>query len=170
MLRCQRSVRNYIFSLHPYAQDLDDLFQQTALTLWREFSNYDPSRDFLPWALRISYFEVLRLRKKQSRDRLVFSDDFIELLASDAAEDPAALVGPHRHALDTCLGKLDSLSREVLMARYSENATVSSLATTHRISIHRLYRMLDSARSSLVACVRRQLHAAGESFPFESRS
>ncbi|MCU0750449.1 MAG: sigma-70 family RNA polymerase sigma factor [Akkermansiaceae bacterium] len=170
MLRSQRSIRNYIFSLHPYAQDLDDLFQQTALTLWREFEKYDATREFLPWALRISYFEVLRLRKKQSRDRLVFSEDFIELMASDCAEDPSILIGPHRHALDTCLAKLDSLSREVLMARYSENATVSSLASIHRISIHRLYRLLDSARASLVACVRRQLHSAGESFPSESRS
>lgn len=162
MLRCQRSIRNYIFSLHPHAQDLDDLIQQTALTLWREFENYDASRDFLPWALRVSYFEVLRFRKKQSRDRLVFSDDFVELISNEFCEEVSS--DPHRQALDTCLAKLDPKSREVLLARYTENVTVNSLAAKHHTSVHRLYHLLDSARSSLVACVRRHLTLAGDSF------
>jgi RNA polymerase sigma-70 factor (ECF subfamily) len=161
MLKSQRSLRNYIFSLHPRAQDLDDLMQQTALTLWREFDKFDSTREFLPWALRISYFEVLRLRKKQSRDRLVFSEDLIDQLATDAAEDASPV--PHRQALDACLAKLDSKSREVLLARYSEHVTVNSLATKQRVSVHRLYRLLDSARASLVACVRRRLYLTGDS-------
>lgn len=161
MLKSQRSIRNYIFSLHPCAQDLDDLMQQTALTLWREFEKFDSTREFLPWALRISYFEVLRLRKKHSRDRLVFSEDFIEQIASEFAEEPTA--GSHRQALDACLAKLDAKSREVLLARYSEDATVSGLAAKHHISAHRLYRLLDNARASVVACVRRQLFLADDS-------
>lgn len=161
MLKNQRSIRNYIFSIHPRAQDLDDLVQQTALTLWREFDKFDATREFLPWALRISYFEVLRLRKKHSRDRLVFSEDFIEQVATEFAEQPTT--APHRQALDYCLAKLDAKSREVLLARYSEHATVSGLAAKHRISAHRLYRLLDSARASLVTCVRRQLYLTGDS-------
>lgn len=160
MLKNQRSIRNYIFSIHPHAQDLDDLIQQTALTLWREFDRYDATRDFLPWALRISYFEVLRLRKKQSRDRLVFSDDYIEQVAMEFADEPAA--SPHRQALELCLAKLDARSREVLLARYSTNLTVKGLAANFHVSTHKLYRMLDSARASLVTCVRRQIHLAGD--------
>ena len=71
----QRELRNYLFSLHPHPGDLDDLFQETSLKLWEIFDEYDASRPFLPWALRIAYFQVLRFRKKRSRDRLVFSDD-----------------------------------------------------------------------------------------------
>jgi RNA polymerase sigma-70 factor (ECF subfamily) len=162
MLSNQRSIRNYIFSLHPRAQDLDDLVQQTALTLWREFEKFDSSREFLPWALRVSYFEVLRFRKKQSRDRLVFSEDFVELLSTEFAEETTS--GPHRQALDACLAKLDVKTREVLLARYSENVTVNSLAAKHQVSVHSLYHLLDRARSSLVACVRRHLHRTGDSF------
>jgi RNA polymerase sigma-70 factor (ECF subfamily) len=161
MLKSQRSIRNYIFSLHPHAQDLDDLMQQTALTLWREFGKFDSTREFLPWALRISYFEVLRLRKKQSRDRLVFSEDFVELLSTEFAEEASSV--PNRQALDACLAKLDAKSREVLLARYSEKTTVSSLAAKHRVSVHSLYHLLDSTRASLIACVRRQLHMNGDS-------
>lgn len=162
MLGNQRAIRNYIFSLHPHAQDLDDLVQQTALTLWREFEKFDVRREFLPWALRVAYFEVLRLRKKKTRDRLVFSDDFIELVASESAEN--ATTELHRQALDICLAKLDTQSREVLLARYAKDVTVCGLAEKHRMSTHRLYHLLDRARASLVACVRHQIQLNGESF------
>jgi DNA-directed RNA polymerase specialized sigma24 family protein len=75
---------------HPHEQDIDDLIQQTSLTLWREFERYGRSREFLPWALRIGYFEVLRLRKQRSRDRLVFSETLLEMMAEDALPEAAA--------------------------------------------------------------------------------
>ncbi len=160
MLKNQRSIRNYLFSIHPQTQDLDDLVQQTALTLWREFEKYDTTREFLPWALRIAYFEVLRLRKQRSRDRLVFSEELVELLAEEtnvAREEAPMLV-----ALKSCLAKLDARSREVLMSRYSTDTTVSQLAARKRISVHKLYRLLDHSRSFMVTCMRRHMHLSGE--------
>lgn len=165
MLESQRSIRNYLFSLHPRAQDLDDLVQQTALVLWRDFDKFDPNRRFLPWALRISYFEVLRLRKKQSRDRLVFSDKIIEILVGDIpGEDDSP---PTRRALDRCLAKLDPDSRAVLLARYSgEQDNVVELAGKRGVNVHRLYRVLEKARGSVVTCVRRSLDAGEDSVVF----
>lgn len=159
MLKNQRRVRNYIFSLHPRSRDLDDLVQQTAMTLWREFHRFDTSREFLPWAMRIAYFEVLRLRKKQTRDRLVFSDELIEILAEDTQEpDPE----PTQRALQSCLSTLDPLSREALLARYGEHETVADLATRRGVSVHRLYRLLDRARCLIVTCVRRRIYLGDE--------
>ena len=159
MLKNQRSIRNYIFSIHPHSQDLDDLVQQTALTLWREFEKYDASREFLPWALRIAYFEVLRLRKQRSRDRLVFSEELVEVLAEEAnvADDEGSMLV----ALKSCLAKLDARSREVLISRYSSETTVARLAARKRTSVHKLYRLLDQARSSMVTCMRRHIHLSG---------
>jgi RNA polymerase sigma-70 factor (ECF subfamily) len=159
MLKSQRSIRNYIFSIHPHAQDLDDLIQQTALTLWREFEKYDTSREFLPWALRVAYFEVLRLRKHRSRDRLVFSEELLEILAEEA--DSASDDAPMLEAIKSCLAKLDAAHREVLLARYGSETTVSDLAARKRTKAHQLYRLLDQARSSIIICVRRHLHFSG---------
>jgi RNA polymerase sigma-70 factor (ECF subfamily) len=156
MLKAQRGIRNYLFSLHPCAQDLDDLMQQTALTLWREFERFDRTREFLPWALRIGYFEVLRLRKQRSRERLVFSDELIELLAAEDLSEAAAR--PERLALDACLAKLTTHDREVLLACYGKGRSVAELADRHHISIHKLYRQLDRARRLIVTCVRRHLY------------
>lgn len=156
MLKSQRAVRNYLYSLHPRPQDLDDLVQETALKLWREFEHFDTNREFLPWALRIAYFEVLRFRKKQTRDRLVFSEELVELLAEDAREAPTKEAS--RLALDTCLAKLDAPAREVLMARYDQDESIADLATRRKVSVHRLYRLLENTRSAIVTCVRRHLY------------
>ena len=51
------------------------------------------------------------------------------------------------------------------MARYGSGDTIQSLAAKHRVNAHRLYRLLDNARASLVACIRRQMHIDGDSLP-----
>jgi len=81
---CHRDLKNYLFSLHPHAEDLDCLIQETSLKLWQAYEEYDPARPFLPWALQIAYFEVLRFRKERCCDRQADSDDLVEQLAGEA--------------------------------------------------------------------------------------
>lgn len=163
MHKSRRAIRNYLYSLHPHDQDIDDLIQQTSLTLWREFERYDRSREFLPWALRIAYFEVLRLRKQHSRDRLVFSEALLEMMADETP--PEAAVRPEGMALTYCLNKLDAEARELLMACYGNGSTVAEIAARHNIHPHRFYRKLERARRTVILCVRRQLHLDGDTMP-----
>lgn len=159
ILESQQHLRNYLYSLHPHAQDLDDLFQETSLKLWQTFDEYDSSRPFLPWALRIGYFQVLRFRKTRSRDRLVFSDEMIEILAGEAPfAGPTDVV---RGCLNDCLAKLTPRAREVLMARYSHHTNIAKLAEESRQSVHALYRILNSARSQLANCLNKRLTSEG---------
>lgn len=163
MLPHQQSIRNFIYSIHPEAGDLDDIMQDTAMSLWEKFDTFDNTREFLPWAMRLAYFEVLRFRKKRSRDRLVFSDELVELLAGEAPQ--AEIAEPVRLALDSCLCRLDSRSRAVIEARYGQGTSITDLAAARNESVHRLYRILEKVRGMLVTCVRRQLAADGQRFP-----
>ena len=160
ILHSQQDLRNYLHHLHPHPQDLDDLMQETCLKLWKEFEDYDPCRPFLPWAMRIGYFQVLRFRKTRSRDRLVFSDELLEILATEAPGH--GQVQDLRSVLDACLGKLTPRARETLLARYAQDSSIADLANQHRQSAHGLYRLLNQARVQLTACVRRQLALDGE--------
>lgn len=155
ILQSQQNLRNYLHHLHPYPQDLDDLMQETCLKLWKEFEDYDPSRPFLPWAMRIGYFQVLRFRKTRSRDRLVFSDELLELLAEEAPAN--GQLQDLRCALDACLAKLTPRARETLLARYAQDSSIADLAQQRRQSVHGLYRVLNQARVQLTTCVRRHL-------------
>ncbi|HEX7261445.1 MAG TPA: sigma-70 family RNA polymerase sigma factor [Luteolibacter sp.] len=160
ILQSQQDLRNYLFHLHPHAQDLDDLMQETSLKLWQEFDDFDPERPFLPWAMRITYFQVLRFRKTRSRDRLVFSEELVEILAGEAPVDGQTNV--LRSALDDCLGKLTPRARETLLARYAQDSSIADLASARSQSVHGLYRLLNQARTQLATCIRRHLHIEGE--------
>ena len=163
IMGCQRELKSYLFSLHPHAGDIDDLLQETSLKLWEIFGEYDSTRPFLPWALRIAYFQVLRFRKERSRDRLVFSDDLVELLAGEApAAGQADVI---RASLDDCLAKLTPRARQVLLARYNRDANVSELAKETRQSVHALYRLLEKARGQVATCLHRLLAAEGHIRP-----
>jgi RNA polymerase sigma-70 factor (ECF subfamily) len=159
MLPHQQSIRNFIYSIHPDAGDLDDIMQDTAISLWEKFETFDSGREFLPWAMRLAYFEVLRFRKKRSRDRLVFSDELVEVLAGEAPQHDQA--DPVRVALDSCLCRLDARSRAVIEARYGQGTSITELAAARNESVHRLYRILEKVRGTLVSCVRRKLAADG---------
>ena len=159
IMECQRELKNYLFSLHPHAGDLDDLFQETSLKLWQVFDEYDTTRPFLPWALRIAYFQVLRFRKQRGRDRLVFPDDLVELLADEAPAPGQADVV--RSCLNDCLEKLTPLAREVLLSRYSQDSSITAMAKDTRQSVHSLYRVLEKARGQVVNCLRHKLSSEG---------
>jgi hypothetical protein len=40
----------------PYAAEADDIFQETAATIWEKFSEYEQGTDFKNWALTIARF------------------------------------------------------------------------------------------------------------------
>ena len=89
LTRHERALYRYVVSLLPAAQEADDVMQDTATVLWKKFSDYDASRPFLPWAMRFAYFEVLKLRRRRGRNRLVFSDELMEKLADEyPVEEP----------------------------------------------------------------------------------
>src|SRR5262245_8265994 len=70
----ERRIYAFILALVPVWSDADDLLQETSAVLWRKLDEFQPGSDFVAWALKIARFEVLNYRKRQSRDRGLFSD------------------------------------------------------------------------------------------------
>ena len=81
----QARLFGYIHSLVRDSNDADDLFQQTAMVLWRKFAEYDPARPFLGWACGVARFEVTNFLRTRGRSKLYFSDD-LNLLLIEATE------------------------------------------------------------------------------------
>ena len=58
-----RELRRYISLFVSRRDDVEEVLQQTAIMLWEKFAEYDPQREFLPWAIRFAYYEILNFRK-----------------------------------------------------------------------------------------------------------
>lgn len=156
----QRDLERYVLSLAPRAQDAAEILQETAASLWVKWADYDGVQAFLPWAVRFAYFEVLRWRQRQARDRLVFSDSLVDSLHEDYLQE-APMLEARRRALDGCLGKLNATDQTLLFQRYARHGAVKDLASGSGGKVNALYYKLEKLRAALLDCVERQLRREG---------
>ncbi len=73
----------YLAGLLPTQNDVDDVFQETCLVLWREFHQFRLGTNFGAWACTIAFNQVRAWRSRQKRESLVFSDEFLQLISDD---------------------------------------------------------------------------------------
>lgn len=154
----QASLHRFILSLLPDRSLADDVLQETNLVLWRKAAEYDPERPFLAWAFGIARHQVMAARRDAGRDRHVFSDRLVDLLADEHPEHDAA--PPLEQALETCLGRLPARQRDLILARYQPGGSVQDLAKAHAKSPGALSVLLLRIRKALEDCIERQLGSA----------
>ena len=151
----QRRVYSYILTLVANHSDADDILQETSLTLWRKFGEYEPGTHFAAWACRIAYFEVLRHRR-QKKSETGLSPHLFELLASESLERADELENRHL-ALSHCIKKLHARDRELVSRRYVAGATIRSVSEQIGRSVDGLQKAYQRIRRSLIDCVDRTL-------------
>jgi RNA polymerase sigma-70 factor (ECF subfamily) len=154
----QSRLYGYIHSLVRDLNDADDLFQQTALILWRKFDDYDPARCFLSWACGIARLEVTNFLRSRGRRRLYFSDD-LNLLLIEAQEGlTSEEESDRRDALARCVAKLRQRDQELLAECYQDKAGVNQAAGKRGRSPQSVYNSLRRIRRSLYECIARTLN------------
>ena len=148
------------FPLLRCAADAEEVVQQTSLVLWRKFDSFEKETSFLAWACRIAKFEVFNHRRRISRDRHVFSDELIGLLA-EQARPRAARFQAEQQALSGCLEHLHSRQRDIIERCYSEETSMKEIAQTMGCTANSLYKRLNRIRDALLRCIRRTLAGEG---------
>src|SRR5262245_35793826 len=81
----QRRLFLYVMSLVPNYTDAEEILQNTNLVMWREFDQFVLGTNFTAWACKVAFHQVLAWRKKRQRDRLQFSDAFMEAVAEESS-------------------------------------------------------------------------------------
>ncbi len=155
-------MKSYILSLVPNLADAEQIAQDTSLRLWEQFGKYNPCEgDFSAWARSIAHYQILSFRKKQCRERLVFSSEILEMLA-----DRATVRGPElaarQEALIDCLQKLPDHARELIRLYYvfgmklreAAEALGRSAAATEKA----IARIRDILRNCINSTLRRDVH------------
>jgi RNA polymerase sigma-70 factor (ECF subfamily) len=161
----QGRIAAFIRALVPAPADADDLFQQTALVLWRSFGSFDPAKPFGPWALGVARHQVLMHWRSRRRDRLVFSEEVLAALADEAGrrlESDAPSLIERQQALDACVEALAPRQRELLHRFYGLKEQASAIAESWNRSVHAVYKSLRVMRKALETCVERRLALHGD--------
>lgn len=160
LLKHQRAIHAYIATLVPVPADLDDVYQQTCLTLWEKHGDYDPARPFLPWACGFARNKAFEHARRSRRDGICLSVDVLAQIAV-AREQHEATAAARRAALDDCILKLPQLQLDLLIRRYRGGMSVKELAAKMALSAPAVVMRLKRIRHALLRCVETALAAKG---------
>jgi RNA polymerase sigma-70 factor, ECF subfamily len=149
--RAQRSLYGFIATLVWRPSDVEDVLQETNLVLWRKAAEFDSSRDFMPWALRIAQLQAMAHLKKQ-RKRPLYDSDLLNRIADDAISGATAADG-RRQALAHCLQKLPEKHRQLVASRYEPGASVNVMAAAMGKQPKAVSETLRRIRRMLLDCI-----------------
>jgi RNA polymerase sigma-70 factor, ECF subfamily len=149
-------LRGFLRTLLRDWDDVDEVMQETSLVIWRKFTQFDPDTNFMAWAAAIGRFEALKHLRKQSRDRLVFNDEILDLLAQESLEETDTLEH-HRIALTSCLEKLDSRQKELLQLAYQPGVKFHEVAAQAGKSAQAFYKTIQRTRAQLLECAEKHM-------------
>lgn len=133
--------------------DAEDVLQEVAVSVAKNYGSYDPERPFVAWALGIARNHMLMYFRRYHRNRLVFSDQLMTTIGEHLAtfaENPA---DNRREALHYCLRKLDDRRRRLIEMRYTSGLSVSEIADSLHKSVAAVKGSLHRARKLLEQCV-----------------
>ncbi|WP_442481690.1 sigma-70 family RNA polymerase sigma factor [Aeoliella sp. SH292] len=152
--RDSRRIYNFVFSLVMSHADAEEVFQETCIVLWKKFDTYQPEGNFLGWACQIALYEVMQLRRKSKRLKLL-DDNALEALA-DQAMAHSDLLNTRQSALELCIEKLAETDRVLIEQRYRQQRAPKEIAASLSRSVYSVYRALTRIHAALLSCVNQQ--------------
>lgn len=157
LTRYSRRIYSFIRTLVPNQTDAEDLFQEVSTTLWEKYGSFRKGSDFRAWAFQIAHYKVLNFRRGRAQRLQLFSDELVGQIAGDRLLLDDALDARSR-ALANCYQKLRSEDRVLLDLRYTEAATVPSVAARTGRSTDFVYKALRRIHGELHRCIDETIH------------
>ena len=155
----QVSIRAYLVAAVSNYHDAEDLLQQVAVAVARDFDKYDPDTPFVRWAVAIARNRVLNYRRAKATNKLVFSQDTLDLLESAMPDEPPAETAT-KSALRVCIEKLQDRSRRALVLRYEQDLRPSEIAGKLGMTATALSTLMSRVHKTLAKCVKARLENA----------
>jgi RNA polymerase sigma-70 factor (ECF subfamily) len=154
--KVQPTVAAFIRSMVPHHHDAQDLLQRTAAKTFRSIGSYDPARPFTAWVIAIARNEVRNHWRTRARDRHVFGDEHLELVAA-TFESLEAEASPMREALLVCLDGLGERSRRLLALKYEEHLDAAAIGGRLAMKANAVLVAIHRVRRALRDCVERRI-------------
>lgn len=143
-------IRTMVFN----RTDADDLLQDIAVVLWREFDKFQPNTNFNRWAYSVTINQIRYFRQKHHRNVLGRSEPLFEAMVT-AVERLSDCKDDFLAALNRCMEKLEGEERQLLRHRYEPDVTTTSIAHELGCSVSTVSRLLNRIQKRLLRCIRR---------------
>jgi RNA polymerase sigma-70 factor (ECF subfamily) len=151
-VKAQPVVAAYLFAAIQNRTDADDVLQDIVQAALEDFDSFDAGASFIGWVLGIARFRILNYYRSKRRERLVFGDQALLLLAQ-AHEQLEPGIQQHRDALKACLGQLPAKQRNMLNLRYGDDLDNHQIAGQMSMSTNAVAIALHRIRQALSRCI-----------------
>lgn len=149
-------IRAVIFD----SSQADDIFQDTMITAWKRFDDYDQSRPLGPWLRGIAANLVRNAGRKRATDRLVFSESmqaFVENAVGVLERQPGDEWNDRVSELKHCLDALPGDARHLIRARYHDGLNAAQIANELDVSAPSVRKRLQRIRDLLLKCLQQRV-------------
>ncbi len=157
-LAAQPDLRAFIGAMVRDPVAREDVFQEVAMILWKNFDRYDATRPFGAWARGVAARKVMEDRRLRARLPESCTLETLDLLSLGfATEEADARWQDREKALNFCLELLPERSTRIINDRYQKGRPVEAMAVEAGVSADALYQTLSRLRRQLRECVQRRL-------------
>ena len=155
----EAQLLGFLCAIVPNIQDAEDLFQQTILTMWQKFGDFETGTNFVAWGCQIARFKAMNHLK--ARRATVLDDQVLDLLTATQLNEDAGYRQARRRALSGCLEKLDEKDRTLIESAYSGEQTIKAIADDLARPPAGVYNSLARIRAILFRCIQATLAREG---------
>ncbi|MCM8526311.1 MAG: sigma-70 family RNA polymerase sigma factor [Lentisphaeraceae bacterium] len=150
--------RNRLYSyIYAYVMDhtaADDIFQETSMTLWREFEKFEEGTNFSKWANGIAFNRVRVYRRKNKKFSLGLSEELMLSISETISKEDYS--ENRWHALQECRTHLRKEDQQLYEAFYVKNLKAQEVADESGRSIFAIRKGVHKLRKKLFDCVDRK--------------
>lgn len=153
-LDSQAHLYYYIASLLTNRCDADEVFQHTAMVLWREHEKIQDASGFINFARTIAFNEIRNMRRRHKRQPALLSGELLENL--NARWPDRENCDEREEVLACCLDKLDAARRELIEQYYHGERGRKEIAKSLGLTPEALRMRIIRVRRQLLDCVSRR--------------
>ncbi len=149
----------------PSAAVEDDIWQETMLTAWRRWDDYDRSKPFGAWLRGIAAKNVLAWNRKNARGHQLCDEATLEYFGQEfhrVHQLPGDIFDDKLAALRDCIDALPERYQETVCLRYEQGLMPAAIADRLAGKTEAVKKQLQRAKAMLFECITRKLAHANE--------
>jgi RNA polymerase sigma-70 factor (ECF subfamily) len=152
------AIRGFVHALAVDFARVDDVVQETFLTVTRKASDFRPGTNFMAWVCTIARLKSLEVARSDARGPKPLSEETLDALVADRPEDLDDPIDERLWpALAACLNRLAPQARRAVELRYMQGIAPGEIAKRLGWGPPSVYVALSRARNQLRQCVEKRL-------------
>ncbi len=148
------ALKGFVLALGGRFDLVDDIIQETFITVGAKASEFRPGTNFRAWVFTIAKFKLLQALESKTRNEHLSPDVMEALCAQENDEDWCS--EQQLRILSSCTERLAPKAYEMIDLRYHQSKRPAEIAQLVGWTVDAVHVALSRAREFLRDCVKRQ--------------